>query len=47
MPNFVRGPEYGVPQRAIAWANLYSCHGVQLSVYCTRELANRRPRLMG
>jgi hypothetical protein len=34
-------------QRPIGWATLSSCQGVSISEYCTREPANRRPRLMG
>jgi len=33
-------------QRPIAWATVSSCHGDQSSVYCTRELANRRSNRM-
>jgi len=41
-PILFEDPKYGVPQRPIGLSALSSCHGFQISVYGTRESANRR-----
>ena len=41
-PIIFEDPKYGVPQRPIDLSALSSCHGVRISVYGTRESANRR-----